>query len=129
MEAGAQGFVTQADGTQEVLLALAAVRVGSTYISQSAKGGLQVRATRGSPAGMASPVCAGAMETSGLAGLSGREREVFTLLGSSLGCKGIAAQLSISVKTVETHCKRIKEKLGLVSSAEMHRVAKAAVAA
>ena len=45
--------------------------------------------------------------------LSGREREVLTLLAQGLPNKEVAARLSVSELTVRTHTKRIHRKLGV----------------
>ena len=46
------------------------------------------------------------------AALSPRQREILRQLGSGMSSKEIAAQLGISVKTVETHRARMMESLG-----------------
>ncbi|HEX5177460.1 MAG TPA: LuxR C-terminal-related transcriptional regulator, partial [Chthoniobacteraceae bacterium] len=51
--------------------------------------------------------------------LSDRELEVFELLGQGRGSKEIAADLHLSVKTVDTHRTHIKEKLRLRSFTEL----------
>jgi DNA-binding NarL/FixJ family response regulator len=51
--------------------------------------------------------------------LSDREREVFQLIAEGKVNKEIAALLSISLSTVETHRARIMEKLDLHSAAEI----------
>ena len=51
--------------------------------------------------------------------LSGREREVFQLIAEGKANKEIAALLSISQSTVETHRGRIMEKLDVHSAAEI----------
>lgn len=56
--------------------------------------------------------------------LTNRELQVFRLVGQALATKAVAAQLGVSVKTVETHRENIKNKLGLDSHAEL--VARAA---
>ena len=48
--------------------------------------------------------------------LTDREREVFALIGRGLATRDIARQLDLSVKTIETHQARIKEKLGLTNA-------------
>ena len=45
--------------------------------------------------------------------LSPRELEVFCAIGSGTGPQGIARELGVSVKTVESHREKIKQKLGL----------------
>ena len=55
--------------------------------------------------------------------LTDREREVFVLIGRGLGTRNIAGQLGLSVKTIETHQARIKEKLGLTNGHELMRAA------
>ncbi|WP_166442708.1 response regulator transcription factor [Phragmitibacter flavus] len=57
-------------------------------------------------------------------GLTDREIEVFDLLGSGLGTRQIASKLGLSVKTIESHCARIKEKLLLHSAAQLVALAK-----
>lgn len=53
--------------------------------------------------------------------LSDRELQIFRMFGSNLGVTAIAADLGISIKTVETHQQRIKEKLQMTSCAELSK--------
>ena len=55
--------------------------------------------------------------------LSDRELEVYQMIGMGLGTKEIAYRLGRSIKTVETHRMRIKEKLGIGSAPELIAVA------
>ena len=55
----------------------------------------------------------------GLAGLSGREREVADLVSLGRTNKEIAAELFLSEKTVESHMSRLFGKLGVRSRAEV----------
>ena len=55
--------------------------------------------------------------------LSGREREVLQLLAEGKATKEIAHMLHVSSKTVETHRKKIMDKLGLHSIAELTKYA------
>lgn len=55
--------------------------------------------------------------------LSAREREVLQLLAEGLRTKEISQKLSLSVKTVETHRKKIMEKLDITSIAGLTRYA------
>jgi DNA-binding CsgD family transcriptional regulator len=51
--------------------------------------------------------------------LSNRELQVLNLIGTGKTTRQIAADLSLSVKTVESHRQRIKKKLNLVSSPQL----------
>jgi two-component system nitrate/nitrite response regulator NarL len=51
-------------------------------------------------------------------GLTGREREILSLLADGLGQERVASELVISPKTVATHIQRILGKLGVHSRAE-----------
>lgn len=55
--------------------------------------------------------------------LTPREREVLQLLAEGNTTKQIASQLSVSVKTIETHRSRIMEKLDMRSIAELTKYA------
>ena len=55
--------------------------------------------------------------------LSTREMEVFQLMGRGLRTREISQQLSISVKTVETHQSNTKQKLGLTNATQLLRAA------
>ncbi len=54
-----------------------------------------------------------AATTARFAGLSEREGEVFQLLGCGYGPSQTAAELQVSVKTVEGYLARIKKKLSI----------------
>jgi len=51
--------------------------------------------------------------------LSPREEEVLALLSQGLSNREIAERLAVSVKTVESHLEKLKEKLGCASTAEL----------
>jgi len=65
----------------------------------------------------------GADDSSPVSRLSDRELEVFRLLGQGRGTREVAEMLSLSAKTVQAYCARIKEKLGLESSTQLLREA------
>lgn len=60
-------------------------------------------------------VAEGGVQTrsNGVETLSDRELEVFRSLSTVRTARAMAEKLGISVKTVETHCQRIKLKLGV----------------
>jgi two-component system invasion response regulator UvrY len=55
--------------------------------------------------------------------LSDREFQVLRMLASGKAVKGIAEELSLSVKTVSTYRARILEKTGMKTNAELIRYA------
>ena len=55
--------------------------------------------------------------------LSGRQREVLQLLAEGHSSKQVAAALQVTTKTIEFHKGRIKQKLGLRSTADLVRYA------
>jgi DNA-binding CsgD family transcriptional regulator len=62
-------------------------------------------------------------EPPGLAHLSGRERELVTLVARGLTNAQIAGQLYISVRTVGSHLDRIRDKTGCRRRADLTRLA------
>jgi DNA-binding CsgD family transcriptional regulator len=47
--------------------------------------------------------------------------DVFNRIGAGHQTRRIAADLDISMKTVQAHCDRIKKKLGLTNASELAR--------
>jgi DNA-binding NarL/FixJ family response regulator len=64
-----------------------------------------------------------ASPTPTLSQLSDRELQVFDLIGRGSTTREIAEKLEISIKTVETHLLRIRQKLGFKGSKSLHRAA------
>jgi DNA-binding NarL/FixJ family response regulator len=56
--------------------------------------------------------------------LSDRELEIFSFIGRGLSVSELASELNVSVKTIETHQMRIKEKLALRTAAELRQKAR-----
>lgn len=113
LRAGAQGYLMKDESPDKVVAAIRKVLEGKMAVSESLQQKLMRRVTGQRPSAQA-PV----------ERLSDRELEVFQFLGQGLGTKEIAARLHRSIKTVETHRQRIKEKLGIGSGSEL--IAKAA---
>ncbi len=111
--AGARGYVMKRETTKEVLTAIRRVLQGDVYVSERV---VNLMARRlGSPrkAAAASPV----------EQLSDRELEIFRLLGQGRTTSQIAADLHLSLKTVQAYCARAKEKFGVDSLTELLRAA------
>lgn len=112
LRAGACGYVTKLDPVAALIAAImdclqgrrhVGPRVGHVLLETLALGKVQ-------------------MEDDDLTFLSERERQVFRFIGAGLNTRAMAAELHLSVKTVESHRQRIKEKLHLSSGSELqHR--------
>jgi DNA-binding NarL/FixJ family response regulator len=110
---GARAYVMKSEATGVIIHAIDEVARGRVYLSPSLNAGIVEGLASG-----ASP-CAG----TGLDRLSNRELEVFRLLGRAYGTRRIAASLNVSIKTVQTFCARIKDKLQYDNAPELIREA------
>ncbi|MES0824074.1 response regulator transcription factor [Ruegeria sp. SCP11] len=102
---GAKGYVLKDVPTDEIKQAIDAVMRGEQYLCTGASGSLQ-------------PKQGGAREA-----LTGREQTILLELAQGKSNKEVAQALEISVRTVETHRKNIKRKLGISSTAGLTRYA------
>jgi DNA-binding NarL/FixJ family response regulator len=113
LAAGARGFIAKRSAAADLITAIRTVAAGGTYLDPEiagkvATGFVQQKRVRAEREGEE---------------LSPREEEVLKEVARGYSNKEIAARLSISVKTVETHKSNVMEKLGLSSRAEMVRYA------
>ncbi len=112
LRAGAQGYLMKDEVLDRAVEAIRMVAGGGIFMSERVQ--QQVLASMASGnAGSRSPI-----DT-----LSDRELEVLQLSGQGRAPREIATRLGISVKTVETHRMRVREKLNLGTSAELMRFA------
>lgn len=111
--AGAKGYLNKQEATRNIINAIRRVLSGDVYLSEKMSA-LIVRRMAGASRGK---------ESSPIERLTDRELEIFQFLGQGDNVKAIAANLHISVKTVEAHREHIKLKLKFKSSAELVRYA------
>ena len=109
LQAGADAYVSKSDAVDELRNALHAVSHGRSYFPSDAT----------HPAAPAVPA-----GTSELTQLSARELSVLQLLSQGLSSKEVAAQLSLSYKTVSTYKVRLYQKLGVDSHFQLLEVAR-----
>lgn len=112
LRAGGRGYLTKQEVTKKVITAIRQVLRGQVYVSEQMASRL-----------VGQLVGQGPEDRSPIAELSDRELEVLTLIGRGLGTREVAEKLFISVKTVEAHKERLKEKLRLNNSTELLRFA------
>lgn len=113
LRAGASGYVLKRAATADLVRAVRIVAAGGTYLDPAVAGGLvedYLDADAAAAQVHDDP-------------LSEREREVLIGIAQGYSNKEIAAQLALSVKTVETYKARMAEKLGLRSRVEIVRYA------
>lgn len=108
-KAGAAGYVLKRSAGDQLLQAIGAVAKGGVYFEPALASKALARQAAGPAAG----------RNTHSAELSDREKEVLTRLAWGYSNKEIAADLGISVKTVETYKVRVSEKLRLRSRTEM----------
>ena len=102
---GARGYVLKDVPTDEIRIAIDTVMRGERYLCTGARGSL-------------APPADNTREP-----LTGREQSVLLQLAQGRSNKEVAQALDISVRTVETHRKNIKRKLGISSTAGLTRYA------
>lgn len=110
LRAGAAGYITKAMAAEELVKAIRQVVAGSTYIGPR----------------LAELMARQALEPERLPShqsLTAREGEIFALIGAGMQIKQVAAELGISVSSVNTYRNRIFRKMGLSSNAAVIRYA------
>lgn len=105
LKAGASGYVLKQSSSEELIRAIRAIGSGKSYLDPAVTTKVmneysdrQVR-----------------QDSRSHANLSEREAEVLRLIASGYSNKEIAAQLTVSVKTIEAHKANSMKKLGLGS--------------
>ena len=109
---GAQGYVMKQGDPGEIIPAIRRILTGDLYLSPALADELVRRAVEG-PDESRPPA----------EQLSDREAEVVRLIGGGFSTREIAAELNLSVKTIESYRANVKRKLGLRSGAELARFA------
>ncbi len=102
---GAAGYLMKNSALEDLGLAMAAIRRGETYLSQS----VLMKLTR-------------ALQSDRVS-LTDRQREVLRWIAEGLSSKEIALKLGLSVKTIEAHRSQIMDRLGIRDLAGLVRYA------
>ena len=120
MRAGAQGYVTKTISGDDLISSIKQVHEGYAVFSPKLAGFVLSAFQNGSPAGMGGPA-SGPIHDDELDRLSNREQEVMRLIARGYTYKEVAAELFISIKTVETHVSSVLRKLQLSNRTELTR--------
>lgn len=102
---GAAGYILKDVSPAEIVSAIEAVAANGSYFSS----------------GVAEAILEKGQKQSAVVPLTTREQAVLLLLAQGRSNKDVAGELDISVRTVETHRKNIKKKLGIGTTAGLTR--------
>ena len=108
--AGADGCIHWGEPLARIVEAIHRVLHGELHVGGHMAKKLLRRAVEGKPVNGNIVQC-----------LSDRELDVFTMIGQGLTTQQIARRLDISPRTVESHRKKIKMKLGLQNAVQLNR--------
>jgi DNA-binding NarL/FixJ family response regulator len=112
IELGAHGYVMKQEEPAEFLRALRRVVAGDIHLSRSLSSRAASRLRRRAETGGTS-----------VAVLTTREREVLGRVARGMDTHEISAELGMSPKTVDSHRRNIREKLGLANARDLVRYA------
>jgi DNA-binding NarL/FixJ family response regulator len=111
---GVSGYVMKNVAGTDFLTALRKVARGQRHLSSAMGERLLSQVAKGrAPGNDEDPVSA----------LTGRELEVFRLIGEGVSTREISERLDLSMKTVDAHRRHMREKLNLRSTSELIRYA------
>jgi len=109
IRAGALGYVMKRESSGKVVDALRRVLQGKLAVSEALSARAAERFFHGGHVANQSPITR----------LSERELEIFRRIGQGQKTRQIAEDLRVSIKTIQTHCAHIKEKLDLPNATQL----------
>jgi DNA-binding NarL/FixJ family response regulator len=109
IRSGARGYLMKEVAPKNIIDAIRKIMDGSLYLSEETSGRIIDKLVHGTNEGGATSVDC----------LSDREFEIFQLIGRGFSTKEIASKLNLSIFTIESHKRNIKEKMKLKDSAEV----------
>lgn len=110
---GAMGLVLKQQEAEVLFKAIEKVHAGETWLDRTMTANVLAEMTRAREAQETDP------EAARIAALTGREREIITLVGEGLKNREIARRLCISETTVRHHLTSIFSKLGVSDRLEL----------
>ncbi len=109
IRAGARGYMTKKEAPSNVVNAIRIILKGELYLTGGITGKIIDKLLHTSSDASQTPVDL----------LTDREFEIFQLVGNGFGTGEIAKKLNLSVNTIESHRKKIKDKLGIKKGPEL----------
>jgi DNA-binding NarL/FixJ family response regulator len=114
LKAGGRGYIMKTEAGNKIVEAIDTVLGGKVYFSQAERERLSGYLETG-PGKRRPPAP--------VEQLSDRQFQIFNLLGKGLGTVEIAAKLSLSAKTIDTHKEHMKDKLRCNTAQELKQLA------
>ncbi len=111
LRAGAKGYLMKQAAPEELVKAIRLLYAGRRYVSSELLQTLAFERIDNRPT------------DSVLDSLSDRELQVLTMIGQGRTSAAAAKELNLSAKTVETYRRRLQQKLGLTTTAEIVKFA------
>ncbi len=112
IKAGARGYISKNESMDTVITAIKSVLQGNIFLTDYMKDSLISKLTVGNS-------ISNIENENPLNPLSNRELEIFEYIGKGMGTQQIASKMNLSVKTIDTYKRRIREKLNLTNSIEL----------
>jgi DNA-binding NarL/FixJ family response regulator len=109
LRAGASGYLHRSAQIEEILRAIREVIAGHKYLGQAASAAIALELSSGCPPTHTA--------------LSNREFEVLRAIASGSTLTETAHKMSLSIKTIATHKRRLMRKLGVFNNAALIRFA------
>ncbi len=109
IRAGARGYVMKKEAMDNVIGAIRKIMNGELFLSEEISGKIIDKLLHGSSDTMDTPVNI----------LANKEFEVFQLMGHGFSSREIADKMEISINTIESHKRNIREKLKLKNTSEL----------
>jgi len=113
IQAGAKGYVTKAEASDNIINAIETVMSGKLFLSRSISEKIAGKHILGSVDESEVNVSL----------LSPREFEIFSLLGKGYKRNEISKKLGMNINTIESHRRNIRDKLNLKDSSEITKAA------
>ena len=109
IRAGAKGYLMKEDAPKSIINAIYRIMEGDLFISEETSRRIVNKVVQGSSDSIGLNIDK----------LSNREFEIFRLIGNGFSSKEISKKLNLSVNTIESHRRNIREKMNFADSAEM----------
>lgn len=112
IKAGARGYITKAEASDNIMTAIDSVISGRLYLSNSVSSKIAGKMLLGS-----------ADDDIDVNVLSNREFEIFRLIGRGYKRNEIAKKLNININTIESHRRNIRDKFSIEKSSDLTKIA------